>query len=158
MATTTARQVRAEDPFTRVTAVLGAKSLRIHSPIDLHERIFKGLPRSTAVYLVSNLHEIKLDESMRVLNISSRTWHRIKGDKAELSKPLDVDQSARLWSMAEILAKAEEVLGTREEAEQWLSRPAIGLDSRRPIDLMATPQGADLVKTLLEQMEHGVYA
>lgn len=60
--------------------------------------------------------------------------------------------------MAEILAKAEQVLGTREEAEQWLSRPALGLDSRRPIDLMATAQGAELVKTLLEQMEYGVYA
>ncbi len=93
-----------------------------------------------------------------MLNISSRTWHRIKADKADLGKFLDVDQSARLWNMAEILAKAEEVLGTREEAEQWLSRPAMGLDSRRPIDLMASPQGADLVKTLLDQMDYGVYA
>ncbi len=59
--------------------------------------------------------------------------------------------------MAEILAKAEEVLGSREEAEHWLARPALGLDSRRPTDLMASPQGADLVKTLLEQMEYGVY-
>lgn len=95
---------------------------------------------------------------MKVLNISSRTWHRIKAAKSELSKPLDVDQSSRLWSMAEILAKAQEVLGTRAEAEQWLSQPAMGLDSRRPIELMATPQGADLVKTLLAQMEFGVYA
>lgn len=158
MATATARQARADDPFARVAAVLGAKSLRIRSLIELHERIVEGLPRSTAVHMVSNLSEIKLDESMRALNISSRTWQRIKGDTAELGKPLDVDQSARVWSMAAILAKAEEVLGTREEAELWLSRPAIGLDSRRPIDLMATPQGADLVKTLLEQMEHGVYA
>ena len=158
MAATTAKQRRAEDPFARVTAVLGSKSLRIHSPIELHERIVEGLPRSTVVHLLSNLHDIKLDESMRVLNISSRTWHRIKADKADLGKPLDVDQSARLWSMAEILAKAEEVLGTREEAEQWLARPAIGLDAHRPIDLMATPQGADLVKTLLAQMETGVYA
>jgi putative toxin-antitoxin system antitoxin component (TIGR02293 family) len=158
MARTTARHLRAEDPFARVTAVLGTSSLRIHSPIELHERIVEGLPRSSVVHLLSNLHDIKLDESMRVLNISSRTWHRIKADKADLGKPLDVDQSARLWSMAEILAQAEEVLGTREEAEQWLSRAAIGLDAHRPIDLMATPQGADLVKTLLAQMEAGVYA
>lgn len=158
MAALTARQARAASPFARVMAVLGTKSLRIQSPLELHERIVAGLPRSTAVHMVSSLSEIKLEESMKVLNISSRTWHRIKADKAELGKPLDLDQSARVWSMAEILAKAEDVLGTREEAEQWLSRPAIGLDSRRPIDLMATPQGADIVKTLLEQMAHGVYA
>jgi len=110
------------------------------------------------VDFVSKLNEIPLDESIRVLNISSRSWHRIKAEKADLGKSLDVDQSARLWSMAEILAKAEEVLGTRDEAEQWLSRPAMGLESRRPIDLMTTPQGAVLVKTLLDQMEFGVYA
>lgn len=151
-------KARAGDPFRRVKAVLGTKSLRIRSPIELHERIAEGLPRSAALHLVAHLGEIKLDESMRVLNISSRTWHRIKADPAGLDKPLDVDQSARVWSMAEILAKAEEVLGSREEAEQWLARPALGLDGRRPIDLMATPQGSDLVKTLLGQMEHGVYA
>jgi putative toxin-antitoxin system antitoxin component (TIGR02293 family) len=138
--------------------VLGTRSLHIDSAIQLHEQIVEGLPRSTAVHMVSSLSVIMLEESMRVLNISSRTWHRIKADKAELGKPLDVDQSARVWSMAEILARAAEVLGNREEAEQWLSRPAIGLDSRRPIDLMATPQGADIVKTLLDRMEHGVYA
>ncbi len=158
MAAMTARQARTEGPFARVMAVLGTKSLRIQSPIELHERIVAGLPRSTAVHMVAGLSEIKLEESMRVLNISSRTWQRIKADKAELGKPLDLDQSGRVWSMAEILAQAEEVLGNREEAEQWLSRAAVGLDSRRPIDLMATPQGAGLVKTLLERMEHGVYA
>jgi putative toxin-antitoxin system antitoxin component (TIGR02293 family) len=57
-----------------------------------------------------------------------------------------------------VLTKATEVLGGKEEAEQWLAAPAIGLDSRRPIDLMATPQGAEMVKTLLDQMAYGVYA
>lgn len=149
---------RKEGPYRRVTEVLGAKSLRIDSPIELHERIVHGLPRSTVVHLVSSLSGISLEESMRVLNISLRTWHRIKAEEDALQKPLDVDQSARAWTLAQILAKAEEVLGTREEAEQWLARPQIGLDSHRPIELMATPQGADLVKTLLAQMEHGVYA
>jgi putative toxin-antitoxin system antitoxin component (TIGR02293 family) len=157
MAARTTRQARAENPFIRVVNVLGAK-FRIGSAIDLHEQILEGFPCSVAVNFVSTLNEIPVDESIRVLNISSRSWHRIKAEKADLGKSLDVDQSARLWSMAEILAKAEEVLGTRDDAEQWLSRPAMGLESRRPIDLMATPQGAVLVKTLLDQMEHGVYA
>jgi uncharacterized protein (DUF2384 family) len=34
----------------------------------------------------------------------------------------------------------------------------MGLDSRKPIDLMASQQGAELVKTLLARMAHGVYA
>jgi putative toxin-antitoxin system antitoxin component (TIGR02293 family) len=48
--------------------------------------------------------------------------------------------------------------GSREEAEQWLDRPQTGLDQRRPIDLLQTPAGADLVRDLLTRLEHGVYA
>jgi putative toxin-antitoxin system antitoxin component (TIGR02293 family) len=157
MAARTTRRAPAGNTFIRVVDVLGGK-FRIGSAIDLHEQILKGFPCSVAVNFVSSLKEIPVEESIRVLNISSRGWHRMKAEKAGLGKPLDVDQSARLWSMGEILAKAEEVLGARDEAEQWCVRPAMSLESRRPIDLMATPQGAVLVKTLLDQMEHGVYA
>jgi len=63
------------------------------------------------------------------------------------------------WKFAEILAKATAVLGSQqEEAEQWLERPAIGLDQRRPIDLLATPAGAKLVEDYLIRLEFGVYA
>ncbi|TIY10108.1 MAG: DUF2384 domain-containing protein, partial [Mesorhizobium sp.] len=40
----------------------------------------------------------------------------------------------------------------------WLERPAIGLDQRRPIDLLATPAGVELVEDYLERLEYGVYA
>lgn len=141
-------------PFAAVERVLG-KRLKLHSPIDVHERIEEGFPRVLMIHLVDGLSFLKLDESFRALNVSSRTWHRIK---AEPSARLDKDQSSRVWNLAEVLAKAEEVLGSREDAEHWLAAPAVGLNSRRPIDLMATPQGAELVKTLLDQMAHGVYA
>jgi putative toxin-antitoxin system antitoxin component (TIGR02293 family) len=144
-------------PYARVERVLGSKSLHIKNPIELHERIEEGLPRRTMVYLVENLTVLTLAESFRALNVSPRTWHRIKAEQ-EQSAPLDADQSARVWNLAEVVTKAEEVLGSREDAEQWLASPAIGLNSRRPIDLLATPQGAELVKTLLDQMAYGVYA
>ncbi|TIX82762.1 MAG: DUF2384 domain-containing protein, partial [Mesorhizobium sp.] len=59
---------------------------------------------------------------------------------------------------AEILSKATDVFGSQAEAEQWLERPAIGLDQRRPIDLLATPAGVELVEDYLERLEYGVYA
>jgi putative toxin-antitoxin system antitoxin component (TIGR02293 family) len=39
-----------------------------------------------------------------------------------------------MWKFAEILAKATEVFGSQREAEQWMTRPATGLEQRRPID------------------------
>lgn len=141
-------------PFAPVEKVLGRK-MKLSTLIDVHERIEEGFPRLVMIHLVEGLSVLKPDETFRALNVSLRTWHRIK---AEPGARLDKDQSSRVWSLAEVLAKAVEVLGSREDAEQWLAAPAIGLNSRQPIDLMGTPQGAELVKTLLDQMAHGVYA
>jgi putative toxin-antitoxin system antitoxin component (TIGR02293 family) len=58
---------------------------------------------------------------------------------------------------AEILAKATELFGSLQEAEHWLARPAIGLNRQRPVDLLATPAGVELVETFLSQIEFGVY-
>lgn len=44
------------------------------------------------------------------------------------------------WLFAETLAKATDVFGTQERAEEWLAKPAMGLDRRRPIDLLQTVQ------------------
>ena len=49
------------------------------------------------------------------------------------------------------------MLGSQEEAEKWLERPAIGLNQRRPIDLLATPAGVEIVEDFLQRLEYGVY-
>jgi putative toxin-antitoxin system antitoxin component (TIGR02293 family) len=56
---------------------------------------------------------------------------------------------------AAILAKATRVLGSQYDAEEWLKRPAIGLDKRRPVDLLTTPAGVKLVDDYLGRLEYG---
>ncbi len=56
-----------------------------------------------------------------------------------------------------LLLRASRVLGSQEAAERWLEHPAIGLDRRRPIDLLATPSGAKMVEDYLTRIEYGVY-
>jgi putative toxin-antitoxin system antitoxin component (TIGR02293 family) len=73
-------------------------------------------------------------------------------------KPLSQEQSSRAWKFADILARATSVLGSQDEAEQWLERPAIGLNQRRPIDLLATSAGTEIVEDFLRRLEYGVYA
>jgi len=63
----------------------------------------------------------------------------------------------RTRKFTQILAKATAVFGSRHEAEQWLERPAIGLEQRRPIDLLSTPAGAKIVEDFLTRIEFGVY-
>jgi putative toxin-antitoxin system antitoxin component (TIGR02293 family) len=38
-----------------------------------------------------------------------------------------------------------------------MNRPAIGLEHRKPVDLLVTYPGAELVEQYLTQIEYGVY-
>lgn len=49
--------------------------------------------------------------------------------------------ASRIWSLAEIFARATEVFGGQEAAENWMTRPAMGLDGERALDLLRTLQG-----------------
>ncbi len=63
----------------------------------------------------------------------------------------------RKQTRAEILAMATRVLGCQQEAERWLKRPAMGLDQRRPLDLLAMPDGTGIVRDFLQRLQYGVY-
>ena len=91
---------------------------------------------------------------LATIGVSERSFARRKAAPKTL---LPVDESERLWRFAEVLAHATRVFGSQGEAERWLDRPAIGLDRRKPIDLLRTYPGTRLVSEYLTRIEHGVY-
>jgi putative toxin-antitoxin system antitoxin component (TIGR02293 family) len=146
------------DDLRKVADLLGGPrilSRRITSALDAHELLLDGLPGSALTHFVSHLLFIQTDSLEKAFGMSLRTFQRRKDAP---DKPLSQEQSGRTWKFAEILAKATDVFGSQEEAEQWLERPAIGLDQRRPIDLLATPAGIELVEQYLTRLAYGVYA
>jgi putative toxin-antitoxin system antitoxin component (TIGR02293 family) len=126
----------------------------VTSELEAHELLHRGLPRAALSNLIDNLHVIQVEEATEALGMSLRTLQRHKNMPVVL---LGVQQSGRTWKFAEILAKATRVLGSQDEAEQWLRRPAIGLDQLRPIDLLTTPAGVKLVEDYLGRLEYDVY-
>ena len=143
----------------KVAELLGGPrilSRPITSSLDAHELLVHGLPGSALNHLIHGLLVIhKTDSLEKAVGMSLRTFQRRRDAPA---KPLNREQSGRTWKFAEILAKATDVFGSQGEAEQWLERPAIGLDQRRPIELLATPAGIELVEQYLERLAYGVYA
>jgi putative toxin-antitoxin system antitoxin component (TIGR02293 family) len=89
----------------------------------------------------------------KALGFSVRTLQR---RKQAGTKPLNLEQSSRVWEFAEILARAISVFGSRDEAQEWMVRPDIALEQRRPLDMMATSEGRRMVEELLDRMEFGV--
>ena len=161
MAARTERETSAPEVtvIDRTADLLGGSRIfqsRLHGPLDVHEALNRGLPREALTHLMGNvrvLHDQALVKS--AIGVSLRTSQRAK---VAPGKPLNKEQSGRVWKFAEILAKAAEVFGSQAAAERWLERPAIGLDQRRPIEMLSTPVGVKLVEDLLGRIEYGVYA
>ncbi len=123
--------------------------------LDAHDLLVEGLPGKALTHLIDNLVVLRHEPSFeKAMGMSRRTVQRRREAPAGR---LNLDQSDRAWKFAEILAKAIAVFGGQEEAERWMARPAVGLDQRRPIDLLATSAGFEMVDTLLTRLEYGVY-
>ena len=146
--------------LARTIELLGGKRAFRKPPetrFDAHELLKKGLPAislkalaGSVPFLLSSKDEV-LEQAV---GISLRTYQRRLKDT---NKALNAEQSNRVWRFAEIVAKASDVLGGQERAVAWMMQPAIGLDQRRPIDLVGTVAGAELVEDYLTRMDYGVY-
>lgn len=151
-------QATDEQRLERIVDLLGGERVfrrRLRTPLDAHEQLLRGLPGRSLGYFLDNLRVLRWEGSVeKAIGMSLRTFQRRKDGGA---KPLSNEQSGRTWKFAEILAKATSIFGSQEEAEQWLARPAMGLDGHRPLDLLATPAGVELVEDFLERLEYGVY-
>lgn len=77
---------------------------------------------------------------------------------ASAAKTLDPHGSDRALRLVSVTSHTIDVLGSKEAAERWLSSPAMGLDRRKPIDLLQSTDGTEMVKALLTRMKYGVYA
>jgi len=115
------------------------------------------LPGHALRHLVNDVALLRASDHRSLqtaIGISVRTFQRRKD---ALDKRLSREQSGRTWKFAEILGRAIELFGSRADAENWLQRPAMALDRRKPIDLLSTPAGVESVEDHLTRLEYGVY-
>jgi len=148
----------AEDAtFHSVVELLGGSRVfrkALTSRLDAHDLILRGLPSAALLHLTNHVVFLREEADFwRAIGMSVRTLQR----RREEPRPLSEEQGGRTWKFAEVLARAIRVFGSQEEAERWLKSNVLPLSNRRPIDLLATPTGVEMVETLLTQLEHGVY-
>jgi len=127
----------------------------VSSRAEVHAAILDGIPFGALLFLLSSVKGLEESDIVNVLGISARTLRR---QRETPKKPMPADLASKTWLFAETLAKATEIFGGQEEAERWMNKPAMGLDGQRPIDLLQTVQGAELVNDFLGRLEYGVYS
>jgi putative toxin-antitoxin system antitoxin component (TIGR02293 family) len=148
----------AASDLPRQTAELlgGRRILRdeVTSEVEAHRLVLEGLPAGAMSGLVAGLSAMTFGSILNALGVSERSFAR---RKASPKTRLPSDESGRLWEFAGIIAQATRVFGSKDEAELWLERPAPALGDEKPIELLRTPPGIQLVKQYLTRIEYGVY-
>ncbi|SEP09591.1 putative toxin-antitoxin system antitoxin component, TIGR02293 family [Rhodospirillales bacterium URHD0017] len=146
-----------EQVYSVAAGLLGVKGkkARPKSRLEIHEFLLSGLSGKAVTSLRRHCHILVLEETVEpALGMSLRTVQRFEADQ---DKHLSSEQSSRAWKFAEIVARATTVFGSQDAAEKWLSEPARAFEGKKPIELLATQPGTQLVEDLLQQIDYGVY-
>jgi putative toxin-antitoxin system antitoxin component (TIGR02293 family) len=131
-----------------------AEVLGINEPEDdaeLVEMARNGLPGEVAELLASRLG-ISLAELSGFLHVSPRTLVRRRG------KILSPGITDRLLTVARVYARCRDVFQSEDHCLIWLKSRILALGDARPIDLLDTNTGAEMVITVLGRIEHGVHS
>jgi len=110
----------------------------------------RGLPYD-ALLSARKALDLSLQELETSLHLSARSLHRRRGER------LTPVESERVMRLVRVAARAEDVLGGRAVALDWLGSPNRALARQRPIDLLDTDLGAERVLQVLGRIEFGVY-
>lgn len=149
------KRILVQDMATRVTSLLGGTktfNLKRISSLDWVFMIRKGLPSLTLDSFGQKIHATNA-ELAQMLGVSVRTlaWRRRKGI-------LTSNESERLYRVARVIARAEDVFDHRANGLTWLKSPNISLGGVTPISMLDTEIGAELVMDTLGRIEHGIVA
>jgi len=140
---------------TKITSML-MPGLKIYDDrIEVFRATQAGFRLGSVIEMVESVPVFRdYDVLTRIIGLSARTLARRMKNKDEALTP---EQSARALYYAEVLEKAIGVFGSRELAEEWMTKPALGLDGDSPIDLLSNSVGHEIVSDFLTRLEYGVY-
>jgi putative toxin-antitoxin system antitoxin component (TIGR02293 family) len=143
--------------YIQAFGYLGGKRFWDREPcnrMDVHAAILSGVSYGSVVFLVSQVKRLEAQDVAEALGFSTESLRRLA---KRADDPMPASVASKAWCFAEILAKATAVCGDRELAELWMSDAAIGLGGQRPIEMLRTFQGAELVDEFLTRLAFGVY-
>lgn len=135
-------------PKTKPTAVAAMAAL---PPLEQIETIRRGVGAQVFEQLAVALGVGK-ETLARKLNINAQTLRKRK------SRVLSADEAEKSLRVARVFALATEVLGSEDEARQWLTDAVPALGGKRPLDLLDTDVGAHEVSNVLGCIKWGMYA
>ena len=96
---------------------------------------------------------LSLADLFVILHISARTWQRYTDEKL---LPQDVTENA--LQLATLYKQGEDVFGETWRFHGWMNHPSPIFGGKKPIELLDTTFGFQLVSNEITRVEHGVLA
>ena len=130
----------------------GNKTLKheIFTELDFADIIEEGIPYQAVhkFQKYSGINDLKMAEFM---SITPKTFRR-------RNSRFNPTESNRAYVLAKITIEAEEAIGDKEGALNWLNEKQPALGGRIPYQLLSTSAGAQVVSELLGRINYGVYS
>ncbi len=89
------------------------------------------------------------------LDISLKSLQRYKKESAHIFKSI---HSERIIELAEVTAVGLDVFDTAEDFAAWLNVPSTALGDMRPLELLKSSYGKEMVLSELHRIDQGIFA
>lgn len=135
----------------KIAQVLGLRR-KVASIEQLEQQVEAGLPKATLGAVARHVYGTSPDAAALMQRvIPAATFHRRGAD-------LKPHEGERVERLARVVATAEQVWDSTEDARAFLSTAHPMLGGKRPIEVALTELGARRVEHLLWSLFHGVAA
>jgi putative toxin-antitoxin system antitoxin component (TIGR02293 family) len=126
---------------------------KLFDTVELVKLSRKGITISLFEEIVqSSAYSIK--QWSKFLHLTERTIQRYKKEKRKFESL----QSERIIEIAKLQLKGKEVFGSKEYYEEWMNSKIIALGNIRPIELLDSSFGIEMLMDELGRIEHGILA
>jgi len=125
---------------------------RMVDPLDTIDIIHHGI-KTSVLFSLEKVLSIKRSEITRILPISPASYDRLRG-KPDIEKSVLVEH---ILSLIKVAVKGVTVFEGQELFRDWLQHSLLALGDNKPIDLLDTKKGCDLIYDTLTSIEYGVY-
>jgi len=140
--------------YDKLVLIMGGSSMinsNIKNDFDLIALSRTGLPKSTLAFL-SKVLNISKERMSALLHVSHRTIQRKKDHDL-----ISVHSTEQVIEIAEVIAKGMEVFEDLDTLQEWLHSPLESLNRQRPIALLDTSFGTNILLKELGRLEHGIF-
>jgi len=114
-----------------------------------HHKVQNALPQE--FFMLKEISGFNNENLAGLLGTTHRTIH----NKKNSGEPFDLAQTERLRKLAQLFTEGNEIFGTKKEFNEWLEKPAYGLDYAVPYDLLQQPGGLDKIMDELYAIKFG---